>query len=218
MIHLERYRALIEELKPYNASLLAVSKTKPSGDILELQKYGQKIFGENYVQELIQKAAEVKDAEWHFIGHLQTNKVKQLLPVANVIQGVDSLKLLYEINKQASALNKIQNCLLQIYIAKEETKFGFSPDEIAKIYNENLLAELKSIRILGFMGMATNTDDEALVRDEFRQLRKLYNQFSEGKFNTLSMGMTSDDKIALEEGSTMIRIGSAIFGERDYSK
>lgn len=217
MINLNNYHRILAELKPFNAQLVAVSKTKPIEAILELKKNGQVAFGENYVQELLEKAEVVQDVDWHYIGHLQSNKVKSILPIVKLIHGVDSLKLLIEINKQAGKLNIIVDCLLQMFIASEETKFGLSFSEGNEIFNSPLPQELKNIRIKGLMGMASNTEDNALIQSEFRSLRKFYNEHIHLGFDTLSMGMSSDYKIALEEGSTMIRIGSAIFGMRNYS-
>ena len=214
MINLSNYQRILSELKPFNAQLVAVSKTKPIEAIRELQSNGQKIFGENYVQELLEKAMNVNDIDWHFIGHLQSNKVKNILPVTKLIHGVDSLKLLAEINKQAQKQNLMVNCLLQIYIATEDTKFGLSCEEADEFFSGTLLSEFKNVNVKGFMGMASNTEDNDLIRNEFRTLRKFYEKHMNNGLDTLSMGMSSDYKIALEEGSTMIRIGSAIFGSR----
>ncbi|MBL0104271.1 MAG: YggS family pyridoxal phosphate-dependent enzyme [Bacteroidetes bacterium] len=219
MINAEVYQSLLEELKPFNATLLAVSKTKPVEDILALKSLGQKVFGENYVQELVAKSQEVEEVDWHFIGHLQSNKAKMIVPFVSLIHGVDSIKLLKEINKQAETINRIQPCLIQIFIAREETKFGLSIDEATDFLTGNELAGLSNIRIDGFMGMATNTTDTKQIRREFQSLRSLFELYqSTHNLSVLSMGMSSDYKIALEEGSTMIRIGSAIFGERVYSE
>lgn len=210
-----------KEIEPFGARLLAVSKTKPVNSIRELYDYGQKAFGENYVRELQEKQAQLPaDAEWHFIGHLQSNKVKYISSFVSQIHGVDSLRLLQEIDKLAGKNKRIQNCFLQIFIATEETKFGLSFEEALAILNSPLLHQLKNILINGFMGMASFTDDANKVRTEFKALRKFFdeqkNQFNAPTINLkeLSMGMTSDYKIALEEGSTLVRIGSAIFGER----
>lgn len=214
MINLDNYHRILAELKPFNAQLVAVSKTKPVEDISELMEHGQKIFGENYVQELLEKANVISDAEWHFIGHLQSNKVKSILPFTKLIHGVDSIKLLQEINKQAEKQNMIVNCLLQIYIASEETKFGLDYNEAEEFLTGPLTDQLKNVNIKGFMGMASNTEDNNLIQAEFRTLKKFYDKFKQLELDTLSMGMTSDYMIALNEGSTMIRIGSAIFGSR----
>lgn len=207
---------------PSHVTLVAVSKTKPNAMILEAYEAGQRDFGENYVQELVDKQEQLpKDIRWHFIGHLQSNKVKYIAPFVHLIHGVDSIKLILEINKQALKNNRIINCLLQIYIAQEETKFGFSFEECEAFLRSELFSQLKNVKILGFMAMASNTDNEEQIRKEFRSLKEL-----SGKTSSilhlpsyiLSFGMSSDYKIAIEEGSTMIRIGSSIFGERTYSK
>ncbi|WP_299527424.1 YggS family pyridoxal phosphate-dependent enzyme [uncultured Lutibacter sp.] len=208
---------------PKNVSLIAVSKTKPDAAILEAYNAGQRAFGENKIQEMAQKyEALPKDIEWHMIGHLQSNKVKYMAHFVHLIHGVDSFKTLKEINKQALKHNRVINCLLQLKIAKEDTKFGLSTSEIeAMIVSEEFLA-LKNIYIKGFMGMATFTDDESIIRDEFKTLQNNYSIFKK-TYNTfnfnpsiISMGMSNDYKIAIEEGSTMIRVGSLIFGERNY--
>lgn len=214
MINLENYQRILAELKPFNAELVAVSKTKPVMDIIELKEQGQKIFGENYTQELVIKSEYVNDVDWHFIGHLQSNKVKSILPLVKLIHGIDSLKLLQEVQKQSERLNLVTNCLLQIFIADETTKFGFSFEEAEQLLNSSELSLMKNISIKGFMGMATNTDDEEKIRSEFKQLKTFQLKYPDLKI--LSMGMSSDYRIALEEGATMIRIGSAIFGERNY--
>jgi pyridoxal phosphate enzyme (YggS family) len=217
----EVYKKLLEECVANNVQLVAVSKTKPAEDILALYHLGQRDFGENYVQELVEKAAQLpKDIRWHFIGHLQSNKVKQVTGLVHLIHGVDSFKLLKEINKQSGKLNVVTNCLLQIHIAQEETKFGLDESELKEITGRLGMQEgnmeLKHVNIQGLMGMASFTDDTARVRKEFRYLKSLQQQFSRANFRlpVLSMGMTADYKIAIEEGSTMIRIGSLIFGER----
>ena len=214
MINLDNYHRILAELKPFKAQLVAVSKTKPVEDISDLMKHGQKIFGENYVQELLEKANVIQEADWHFIGHLQSNKVKSILPVTKLIHGVDSIKLLQEINKQAEKQNLIANCLLQIYIASEETKFGLDYNEAEEFLTGPLTDQLTNVNVKGFMGMASNTEDNNLIQAEFRTLKKFYDKFKQLGLDTLSMGMTSDYMIALNEGSTMIRIGSAIFGSR----
>ncbi len=220
-VNKEAYLAISSELRSNGVTLVAVSKTKPASDILQLYELGQRDFGENYVQELVDKAAPLPaDIRWHFIGHLQSNKVKFIAPFVHLVHGVDSLKLLQEINKQALKQAKVIDCLLQVYIAKEETKFGLDEKELEELL-EYLQKEqpLKNIRIRGFMGMASFSDNPVQVRDEFRQLRNLYNQYqslSSAAFqiDTLSMGMSGDYKIAMEEGSNMVRIGSLLFGER----
>jgi len=209
----------IEEIKseiPETATLVAVSKTKPNEDILEAYNAGQRIFGENKVQELVQKYEDLpKDIQWHLIGHLQTNKVKYIAPFVDLIHAVDSIKLLKEINKQALKNNRIINCLLQVKIAVEESKFGLSTTDAEVLINGNEVQQLKGINIVGLMGMSTNTSDSEQVKKEFNTLYQFYNDYPQ--FSILSMGMSSDYKIALEEGSNMIRVGSTIFGERNYS-
>ncbi len=216
---------VLSSLKKYadahHVQLVAVSKTKPMEDILEVYKTGQKIFGENKVQELVDKyEALPKDIVWHMIGHLQRNKVKYIAPFVALIHGVDSLKLLKEINKQGQKSERIINCLLQVHIAKEDTKFGFSEEEASSLFQTKTLENLSHVKIIGLMGMATNTNDEEVVRSEFRKIAYLYkqikNEYSEQTdFKELSIGMSNDYKIAVEEGSTMIRVGSAIFGTRN---
>ena len=219
-VNTENYKAIITELSG-KVTLVAVSKTKPVEDIQSLYDLGQRDFGENYVQELAEKEALLpKDIRWHFIGHLQSNKVKYIAPFVYLIHGVDSLNLLKEINKQAIKNNRIINCLLQVHIAKEETKFGFDEQELKELKGLN---ELKNIRICGLMGMASFSDDKELVRSEFHNLKNLYDSNAQlstinHQLSTLSMGMSSDYKIAIEEGSNMVRIGSLLFGERNYTK
>lgn len=204
---------------PQTVTLVAVSKTKPKEAILEAYNAGQKDFGENYVQELVDKHEQLpKDIRWHFIGHLQSNKIKYIAPFVHLIHGVDSFKLLEEINKQAKKNNRIINCLLQVFIATEETKFGLAFDECESILNSDELQKLQNIKICGFMAMASNTDNESQIRKEFRSLKEFAQKVSGFGFRVFSFGMSSDYKIAIEEGSTMVRIGSLIFGERDYSK
>ncbi|HEY2726641.1 MAG TPA: YggS family pyridoxal phosphate-dependent enzyme, partial [Parafilimonas sp.] len=212
-MNIEAYKSLREECQAKNVTLVAVSKTKPVEDILELYNLSQKDFGENYVQELIEKEKQLpKDIRWHFIGHLQTNKVKQIISFVHLIHGVDSLKLLQEINKQSQKINKITNCLLQIHIAQEETKFGLDEDELNEIIRQFDNSAMKNVNVVGLMGMATNTDNESQIRKEFQYLKSLQIKLStvNCQLSTLSMGMTADYKIAIEEGSNMIRIGSLI--------
>ncbi|HEV8512303.1 MAG TPA: YggS family pyridoxal phosphate-dependent enzyme [Cyclobacteriaceae bacterium] len=204
-----------------NCRLIAVSKTHPIEIIKEAYAAGQRIFGENKVQELLAKEAQLpKDIEWHMIGHLQTNKVKQLVPFVSLIHGVDSLKLLEEINKQAKKINRIVLCLLQVHIAKEETKFGFDENEVIDLIKSGKVVGLDSIKVYGLMGMATFTDNKEQVRNEFKNLKKLFDQISKMtlpsnvEMKELSMGMSQDYPIAIEEGSTLVRIGTAIFGSR----
>ncbi len=219
-INIEKYKEIIAELDN-KAILVAVSKTKSVADIQALYDLGQIDFGENYVQELVDKYAQLpKDIHWHFIGHLQSNKVKYIAPFVHLIHGVDSFNLLKEINKQALKNNRVIDCLLQVHIAKEETKFGLDEHELSELHELN---ELKNIRIVGLMGMASFSDDMNLVRNEFKNLKTIFDNnaqqpTSNHQLQTLSMGMSSDYKIALEEGSTMVRIGSLLFGERNYSK
>ena len=215
MVNLINYENILSELKPFNAKLVAISKTKTAEDINTLINHGQKAFGENYVQELVEKNEIIPDAEWHFVGHLQTNKVKFISPFIHLIHGVDSISILKEINKQAEKSRRIQECLLQIHIAKEETKFGFSFEETDLLLNSNEINSLRNINVKGFMGMTTATDDIIQIRKEFSSLKIFFDKYKSSDFSILSMGMTSDYKIALEEGSTMVRIGSAIFGERN---
>ena len=215
MVNLINYENILSELKPFNAKLVAISKTKTAEDINTLINHGQKAFGENYVQELVEKNEIIPDAEWHFVGHLQTNKVKFISSFIHLIHGVDSISILKEINKQAEKFRRIQECLLQIHIAKEETKFGFSFEEADLLLNSNEINSLRNINIKGFMGMTTATDDIIQIKKEFSSLKIFFDKYKSSDFSILSMGMTSDFKIALEEGSTMVRIGSAIFGERN---
>lgn len=212
-----------QEIAPFNAQLIAVSKTKPNEDLLQAYEANQRDLGENKVQELTRKHEELpKDIRWHMIGHLQRNKVKYIAPFVHLIHAVDSLRLLVEINKQAEKNERVINCLLQVYIAKEESKFGLDEKELEELLNSDQFAELNNIKVVGLMGMATNTDNEEVVRKEFKSLKALFEELK-SKYNSdkvelkeLSMGMTGDYKIALEEGSTMIRVGSAIFGSRNY--
>ncbi|GIV44290.1 MAG: YggS family pyridoxal phosphate enzyme [Bacteroidia bacterium] len=214
----------IKNLLPENVTLVAVSKTQSNEKIMEAYQCGQRVFGENYVQELVDKANVLpKDIEWHFIGHLQSNKVKYIAPFIALIHGVDSFKLLKEINKQAQKNNRTINCLLQIHIAKEETKFGLDENELFEILNSDELKNLSNINICGLMGMASNTDNIHEVKEEFIYLNQLFqklkNKYTANNINvtTLSMGMSNDFQIAIECGSNMVRIGSSIFGARIYS-
>ncbi|MCQ2974810.1 MAG: YggS family pyridoxal phosphate-dependent enzyme [Bacteroidales bacterium] len=214
----------IKNTIPNDVLLLAVSKTKPEQDILNLYQIGQRDFGENKVQELTSKYNNLpKDINWHMIGHLQTNKVKYIVPFIFMIHSVDSYKLLIEINKHAEKNNRIINCLLQLKVANEETKFGFSQQEIINLFQQNAFENLKNIKIRGLMGMATNTEDINEIDKEFGNVNSLFNNIKANykvgeEFNQISMGMSGDYKIAIKNGSTIIRIGSSIFGERDYSK
>jgi pyridoxal phosphate enzyme (YggS family) len=217
-INLINYQKIKSIADSHQAKLVAVSKTKPLDDILALHQEGQLLFGENYVQELTDKFKEAPlTIEWHFIGHLQTNKVKYIQPIAKLIHGVDSEKLLMEINKQAEKNNSNSNILLQIHIAQEETKFGLDEIELNTILENYSKGKFSNIRIKGLMGMASFTDNQSHIKKEFTGLKQLFDRHSdEYKFDTLSMGMSSDYQIALDCGSTMIRIGSAFFGERQY--
>jgi pyridoxal phosphate enzyme (YggS family) len=214
---LNSWQRIKEELEVYHASLVAVSKTKPVSDILELYQRGQRDFGENYVQELQLKQQELpKDIRWHFIGHLQSNKVRQIIGIVHLIHGVDSIRLLQEISKQAMKMNLTVQVLLQIHIASEETKFGMDANEMAEAINLSKTNQFPNVQIRGLMGMASLTEDEEKIKQEFQHLQQLFisNQ-SIPDFDILSMGMSSDYKIALTCGSNMIRIGSALFGARE---
>jgi len=217
-INLINYQKIKSIADSHQAKLVAVSKTKPLDDILALHQEGQLLFGENYVQELTDKFKEAPSTiDWHFIGHLQTNKVKYIQPIAKLIHGVDSEKLLMEINKQAEKNNSNSNILLQIHIAQEETKFGLDELELNNILENYSKGKFSNIRINGLMGMASFTDNQSHIKKEFTGLKQLFDLHSDDyKFDTLSMGMSSDYQIALDCGSTMIRIGSAFFGERQY--
>ena len=198
---------------PNTVTLVAVSKTKPNSYIEEAYTAGQRIFGENRVQELVEKHESLpKDIEWHLIGHLQKNKVKYIAPFVSLIHGIDSIATLKEINKQGLKNNRVINCLLQVKIAKEDSKFGFSPDIILSVLNSEELKKLKNISIKGLMGMASFTNDSEQVRNEFALLKSIFDQTS---LEILSMGMSGDYQLAIEQGSTMVRVGSAIFGKRD---
>ncbi|WP_347156957.1 YggS family pyridoxal phosphate-dependent enzyme [Pontibacter chitinilyticus] len=216
-----------EQLKHVNCRLVAVSKTQPIEAIKEAYEVGHRLFGENKVQELVDKYAQLPhDITWHLIGHLQTNKVKYIAEFVNTIESVDSLRLLAEINRRAEMYGRTLpiNCLLQISIADEVTKYGMSYEEAVALLQSEEYRDMTYIRVVGVMGIATNTDDEAKLRGEFRYLRECYEKlrdtffFANPDFSEISMGMTSDWKLALEEGSTLIRVGSGIFGARDYSK
>ena len=215
-VDIEKYNEILQELNG-KATLVAVSKTKPAQDLQALYDLGQRDFGENYVQELVDKQAILpKDIRWHFIGHLQSNKVKYIAPFVHLVHGVDSENLLTELNKQAIKNNRIIDCLLQVYIATEETKFGFYEAELQNIQWSNY----PNVHIKGLMGMASFSNDKELIKNEFKQLKKLYDQLpGQGIQPTiLSMGMSGDFTMAIEEGSNMVRIGSLLFGERNYIK
>jgi pyridoxal phosphate enzyme (YggS family) len=206
---------------PDNIKIVAVSKTKSCDEIMQAYNFGHKIFGENKVQELVDKYESLpKDIEWHFIGHLQSNKVKFIAPFVNLIHGIESYKLLAEIDKRALQYNRIINCLLQIHIAKEDTKFGFSREEVIQLVKSDEYNKLKNIRIIGLMGMATYTYDDVVVYNEFNELKSIFQFLKENYFKNvldfteISMGMSGDYKIALKSGTTIVRIGSYIFGDR----
>ncbi|GAA4513236.1 YggS family pyridoxal phosphate-dependent enzyme [Sphingobacterium thermophilum] len=210
-----------KELSPLGVTLVAVSKTKSVEEIQEAYDAGQRIFGENLVQELVEKYEKLpKDIQWHLIGHLQTNKVKYIAPFINMIESVDSLKLLKEINKHALKHDRIIDCLLQVYIASESTKFGLDHVELIELLESEEFASLKNVRIRGLMGIATNTENEKEIKEEFYELKTLFDGIkvsyfrNEETFDTLSMGMSSDYKIAIEQGSNLVRLGSVLFGKR----
>jgi len=217
----ENLKNVKQEL-PENVRLVAISKTKPDEAILEAYEAGQKVFGENRVQELTQKHEELpKDIKWHMVGHLQSNKVKYIAPFVNLIHGIDKAKLIKEINKQAKKHNRVIDVLLQFHIAEEETKFGFNYEEAEEMMKNPKFKEYENVRICGVMGMATFTDDEKQIRKEFKQLAQFFHQLKSNyfkdseSFKEISMGMTNDYKIAIEEGATLVRIGSLIFGKRN---
>jgi PLP dependent protein len=217
------YTSILQELHPTHTTLIAVSKTKPVEDLTALYEFGQRDFGENYVQELVGKQAILPtDIRWHFIGHLQSNKVKYIAPFVHLIHGVDSLKLLEAIDKEGRKLGRVINCLLQVHIASEETKYGFDLQEARLVAASCLLEKkLPHVQLSGLMGMATFTEDLAVVEKEFRSLKALYDEIREihadqaEQFNTLSMGMSGDYQLAIQCGSNMVRIGSLIFGSRN---
>ncbi len=210
----------IKSSLPPHVTLVAVSKTKPVPDLMEAYNAGQRIFGENKIQEMAGKYEEMpKDIEWHMIGHVQTNKVKYMAPFVSLVHGVDSLKLLTEINKQAKKNNRVINCLLQMHIAEEETKFGMDENELNELLSSEEFKQLENIKVTGLMGMATFTENENQIRKEFTHLKSIFDNLSKlQSFNchpsTLSMGMSGDYNIAIGCGSTMVRIGSSIFGRR----
>jgi pyridoxal phosphate enzyme (YggS family) len=210
----------IKSTLPEHVTLVAVSKTKPVSDLMEAYEAGQRIFGENKIQEMAEKWEQMpKDIQWHMIGHVQTNKVKFMAPFVSLIHGVDSLKLLQEINKQALKNNRIIDCLIQIYIAEEETKFGLDEEELASLLSSSEFHEMKNVRIVGLMGMATFTDNKDQIKKEFLHLKTVFDTIRSKDalqcVSTLSMGMSGDYQLAIECGSTMVRIGSSIFGGRN---
>lgn len=210
-----------KELQPLGVTLVAISKTKPTEDILEAYEAGQRVFGENMVQELVEKYEKLpKDINWHLVGHLQSNKVKYIAPFVSLIESVDSLKLLKEINKHAEKNNRIIDCLLQIDISLEETKFGLDHVELIELLESEEYLTFNNIRIRGLMGIATNTENEKEIKEDFYELKMLFDGIKASyfrkaeSFDTLSMGMSSDYNIAIEQGSNMVRLGSTIFGQR----
>ena len=212
------YSRLQQELLPAEATLVAVSKTRPASDVQALYDLGHRDFGENYVQELLEKQGSLpKDIRWHFIGHLQTNKVKLIAPFIYLIQGVDSLKLLKEINKQGEKCQRQIQVLLQVHIAREESKFGLDEKELEEIMQHEA-GRIQHVKVCGLMGMASFTQDLEVVEQEFRQLKNLFDRYADGKsrpgWKILSMGMSGDYRLALQNGSNMVRVGSLLFGER----
>ena len=214
----------IRKTIPARVLLVAVSKTKPVEDIQEAYDAGQRVFGENHALEMRDKHEVLpKDIDWHFIGHLQTNKIKYIISFARMIHSIDTFNLLQAVNKEAVKHDRVIDCLLQFHIAEEETKFGLSMEEAEEILNSDIFKAMKNVRICGVMGMATNTDDMAQFRKEFKHLKEIFNTLKTkyfadcGWFKEISMGMSHDYPIAIEEGSTMVRVGSKIFGERNYN-
>ena len=203
----------IKSTLPENVTLVAVSKTKPVADLMEAYETGQRIFGENKIQEMTEKWEQMpKDIQWHMIGHVQTNKVKNMAEYVSLIHGVDSFKLVEEINKQAAKHNRVIDCLLQIYIAVEESKFGLDENELNAILNSEDYKSMQNIRVVGLMGMATFTDNQDQIKKEFQNLKSMFDKHKQ--FTILSMGMSGDYQLAVDCGSTMVRIGSSIFGNR----
>ncbi len=226
MVNVDVWKSLKDELGAKGVTLIAVSKTKPAEDIQALYDLGQRQFGENYVQELVDKHAVLPaDIEWHYIGHLQSNKVKYIAPFVHLVHAVDSFKLLLEINKHAAKNNRVMNVLLQLHIADEETKFGMDEKEITELleYHQAQKEQLQHVQVCGLMGMASFSDDTDKVRAEFARLKNVFTYLQQSyflnkpHFNTCSIGMSGDYKVAVEEGSTMVRIGSMLFGERNYN-
>lgn len=211
----------IKSTLPENVTLVAVSKTKPVSDLMEAYEAGQRVFGENKIQEMAEKFEQMpKDIEWHMIGHVQTNKVKFMASFVSLIHGVDSSRLLEEINKQALKNNRVIDCLLQVHIAEEETKFGLNESELNELLQSDAFAQLKNIKIKGLMGMATFTDDQNQIQKEFNHLKSIFDRLAQSQksdnceMEILSMGMSGDYQLAIDCGSTMVRIGSSIFGTR----
>jgi pyridoxal phosphate enzyme (YggS family) len=220
-VNKEAYHSIKAELDKQSVKLVAVSKTKPNEDILALYELGQRDFGENYVQELIDKETSLpKDIHWQFIGHLQSNKVKYIAPFVHLIHGVDSEKLLQEINKQAAKHQRIINCLLQVHIATEETKFGFDAESINEFIHSGRINNYPNVRIIGLMGMASFSENIQQVESEFKELKSIFDHAAsamQSDFNQLSMGMSGDYHLAINNGSNLVRIGSLLFGARNYS-
>ncbi len=217
----DNIKSLKKETDIINVTLIAVSKTKSEEEVMEAYHAGQRLFGENMVQELVEKYEHLpKDIEWHLIGHLQSNKVKYIAPFISMIESVDSLKLLQEIDKHAQKHNRVIDCLLQVYIADEETKYGLGFDEVIELLRSDEYQALKNIRIRGVMGIATNTDNAKQIKEEFYELKTFFDGIKQSyfrkdsSFDVVSMGMSADYKIAIEQGSNMVRLGSTVFGER----
>lgn len=214
----------VRESIPSGVLLVAVSKTKPVDDLMEAYEAGQRVFGENHALEMRDKhEALPKDIDWHFIGHLQTNKIKYIIPFVRLIHSIDTFNLLQAVNKEAVKNNRVVDCLLQFHVAEEETKFGLSLEEAEEILNSDVFKELKNVRICGIMGMATNTDNQVQIRKEFHHLKEIFGTLKQKYFTDceyfkeISMGMSHDYRLAIEEGSTMVRVGSMIFGARNYN-
>ena len=223
-MNVEKYQEILREI-PENVQLIAVSKLHPASEVAAAYALGQRDFGENWAQEMREKHEILpQDIRWHFIGHLQTNKIKYIIPYVHLIHSIDSFKLLQEVDRQAAKHGRVVGCLLQFHVATEETKFGFSMDECEQMFQSPEFSSLKNVDIKGVMGMASFTDDAAQVRREFQTLHGFFTKLKEeyfsekADFKEISMGMTSDYPIAIEEGSTMIRVGSALFGARNYAK
>lgn len=215
----QNLKHILSEL-PTQVTLVAVSKTKPVEDLMEAYAVGQRVFGENKIQEMVEKYEIMpKDVQWHMIGHVQTNKVKYMAEFVHLIHAVDSFKLIKEINKQAMKHQRVIQCLLQIKIAKEDSKFGMSFNDAIQLLDSQEFSALENIKITGLMGMATFTDDQSIIKNEFDYLKSSYDKlkFHHSDFNTLSMGMSGDYELAISLGSNMVRIGSSIFGERNYN-
>ncbi len=214
----------VRESMPSGVLLVAVSKTKPVADLQEAYDAGQRVFGENHALEMRDKHEVLpNDIDWHFIGHLQTNKIKYIIPFVRLIHSIDTFNLLQAVNKEAVKHDRVVDCLLQFHVAEEETKFGLSLEEAEEILNSDAFKELKNVRICGVMGMATNTDNQVQIRKEFHHLKEIFSTLKSKYFTDceyfkeISMGMSHDYQLAIEEGSTMVRVGSRIFGERNYN-